>query len=61
MLLSGIVPRPDKLKGKATQVNKFLKNECSKRNICIINNSNINLRYHCDQSGIHLIKVEPIG
>ena len=61
ILISGIVPRRDKLKGKATQVNKFLKNECSKRNICFINSSNINPRYHCDQSGIHLIKAEPTG
>ena len=54
ILISGIVPRRDKLNAKAAQVNSFLKNECGKRNICFINNSNINPRYHCNQSGIHL-------
>ena len=43
ILISGIFPRQDKLNAKAAQVNSFLKNECGKRNICFINNSNINL------------------
>ena len=34
----------------------FVKNECDKRNICFINNSNVNPTYHCDQGGIHLNK-----
>ena len=54
ILISGIFPRQDKLNAKAAQVNSFLKNECGKRNICFINNSNINPRYHCNQIGIHL-------
>ena len=54
ILISGIVPRRDKLNAKAAQVNSFLKNECGKRNICFINNSNINPRYHYNQNGIHL-------
>ena len=29
-----------------------------KRNICFINNSNINSRYHWNQGGIHLNKSE---
>ena len=44
----------DKLNAKAAQVNSFLKNEYGERNICFINNSNINPKYHCNQSGIHL-------
>ena len=43
IFISGIVPRRDKLNMKAALVNSFLKNECGKRNICFINNSNINL------------------
>ena len=54
ILISGIVPRRDKLNVKAAQVNSFLKNECGKRNICFINNPDINPRCHCNQSGIHL-------
>ena len=50
IIISGIVPRLDKLNAKAAQVNSFLKNECGKRNICFTNNSNINL-------GITVIKV----
>ena len=55
-LISGIVPRLDKLNAKAAQVNGFLKNDCGKRNICFINRSNVNPRYHCNQSGTHLNK-----
>ena len=54
ILITGIVPRRDKLNTKAAQVNNFLKNECGKRNICFIKSSNINPRYHFNQSGIHL-------
>ena len=53
ILISGIDQRRSKLNAKAAQVNSFLKNECGKRNICFINNSSINPRYHCNQSGIH--------
>ena len=56
ILISGIVPRRDKLNAKAAQVNSFLKNECGKRNICFINNYNVNPKYHCKQGGIHLNK-----
>ena len=54
ILISGIVPRRDKLNAKAAQVNSFLKNESGKRNIFFTNNSNINSRCHCNKSGIHL-------
>ena len=43
VLVSGIVPRSDKHNAKAIEVNRHLKNECRKRNICFISNSNINL------------------
>ena len=56
ILISEIVPPRDKLSAKATQVNSFLKNECGKRNICFINNYNVNPKYHCKQGGIHLNK-----
>ena len=53
ILVSGIVPRRDKLNTKATQINIHLKNE-HKRNICFIDNSNIDPRYNCNRGGIHL-------
>ena len=31
-----------------------MKNECRKRNICFISNSNINPKYDCNKSGLHL-------
>ena len=54
VLISGIIPRSDKLNPKATEVNRHLKNECRKRNICVISNLNINPKYDCNKSGIHL-------
>ena len=36
VLVSGIIPRSDKLNAKATEVNKHPKNECCKRNISFI-------------------------
>ena len=56
ILVSGIVSRRDKLNTKATQINIHLKNE-HKRNICFIDNSNIDPRYNCSRGG----KVEPIS
>ena len=55
ILVSGIVSRRDKLNTKATQINIHLKNE-HKRNICFIDNSNIDPRYNCSRGGIHLNK-----
>ena len=54
VLVSGTIPRSDKLNAKATEVNKHLKNECRKGNICFISNSNINPKYDCNKSGLHL-------
>ena len=55
ILVSGIVPRRDKLNTKATLINIHLKNE-HKRNICFIDNSNIDPKYNCNRGGIHLNK-----
>ena len=54
VLVSGITHRSDKLNAKAIEVNRHLKNECRKRNICFIGNSNINSKYDCNKSGPHL-------
>ena len=53
VLVFSIVPCSEKLNGKAIEVNRHLKNECSKRNICFISNSNINPKYDCNKSGLH--------
>ena len=52
---SGIFPRRHELNAKTAQ---FSKNECGKRNVCFIKNSNIKPRYHCNLSGIHVSKSE---
>ena len=54
VLISGIIPRSDKLSPKATEINRHLKNECRKRNICFISNLNVNPKYDCNKSGLHL-------
>ena len=54
VLVSGIIPHSDKLNANAIEVNRHLKNECRKRNICFISNSNINPKYDCNKSGLHL-------
>ena len=54
VLVSCVIPRSDKLNAKAIEVNRHLKNECRKRNICFISNSNINPKYDCNKSGLHL-------
>ena len=52
VLVSDIIPRSDKL--NAIEVNRHLKNECRKRNICFISNSNINPKYDGNKIGLHL-------
>ena len=47
VLVSGIIPHSDKLNANAIEVNRHLKNECRKRNICFISNSNINPKCNC--------------
>ena len=53
-LVSVIIPRSGKRNAKTTEVNKHLKNECRKRNICFISNSNINPKYDCNKRGLQL-------
>ena len=36
------------------EVNRHLKSEFHKRNICFSSNSNINSKYDCNKSGLHL-------
>ena len=54
VLVPGIVPRSDKRNARAIEVNRHLKNECRKTNICFISNLNINPKYDCNKSGLHL-------
>ena len=54
VLVSVIIPRSDKLNAKAIEVNRHLKNECRKRNICFISNSNVNPKYNYNKRGLHL-------
>ena len=54
VLGSGIISRSDKLNAKAIELNSHLKNKCCKRNISFISNSNINPKYDCNKSGLHL-------
>ena len=54
VLVSGIVPRSDRLEEKASNVNKFLKNECSVRNICFIHGKRMSPRFHCNRNSLYL-------
>ena len=45
VLVSPIITLSDKPNTKAIEVNRHLKNECRKKNICFISNSNINSKY----------------
>ena len=54
LAISGIVPRGDQLNNIACEVNNILKEECGKRNISFLDNSNINTRYHLNYSRLHL-------
>ena len=54
VLVSGKIPRSGKLNAKAIKVNRHLKNECRKRNVCFISSSNINPKYGYDKSDLHL-------
>ena len=54
--MTGILPHCNKIDAKATEVYIRLNNECNKRNVCFIDNANINSRYNCNKSGIYLSK-----
>ena len=54
VMISGIVPRRDKLNDKGMEVNKCVFSFCSEHNIHFIDNSNINIKTHINTSGLHL-------
>ena len=53
-MVSGLVPRRDKLHGKGKEVNKLLQSLCISKKLFFIDNSNINPEYHLNNSGLHL-------
>ena len=54
VIVSGLVPRGDFLNGKATEVNKVLKQLCQSKNLKFIDNSNIDPSIHLNRSRLHL-------
>ena len=54
VMISGLVPRGDSLNGKATEVNKLLKQICISKNLKFIDNSNIDPSIHLNCSRLHL-------
>ena len=46
VILSAIVPRGDKLKEKAEEVNNLLEKACYQKQIGLIKHSNINIKRH---------------
>ena len=54
VLVSGIIPHRDRLNAKAIEENRHRRKEYRKRNICFISNSNIDPKYDCNKSGLHL-------
>ena len=54
IMLSGIIPRRDKLNGKGKLVNDCLQTLCAENNFHFIDNSNINAHTQLNNSGLHL-------
>ena len=54
VMVSGILPRRDKLDHKGKQVNESLKSLCSDFNFYFIDNDNISKDSHLNNSGLHL-------
>ena len=54
IMISGIVPRRDSLNNKGKQVNNHLKMLCRERNICFINNDNVDPNLYLNNGGLHL-------
>ena len=54
VLVSGTELCSDKLNVKGIEINRYLKSECRIRSICFISNSNINPKYDCSKSALHL-------
>ena len=55
VIISGIVPRGDNLKGKAEAVNELLKRKCVETNVAFIDHENIDI-YKLNGSKLHLNK-----
>ena len=55
VIISGIVPRFDNLKGKAEAVNELLKRKCADSNLPFIDNNNIK-ENNVNRSKLHLNK-----
>ena len=53
-MISGLVPRRDKLNDKGNLVNDDLKSLCAENNFHFIDNSNISVNTHLNNSGLHL-------
>ena len=51
--ISGLLPRNDRFKLQASNVNKHLKQMCSGRNIGFIDNSNLDPQAHLNRSRLH--------
>ena len=54
VMVSGLVPRGDRLNAKANEVNKVLTSLCADDNLYFIDNWNIDARKHLDFKGLHL-------
>ena len=54
VIISGIVPRRDKLNDKGMEVNKYLIALCNSCNFYFLDHSNVNKETHLNTSGLHL-------
>ena len=52
--ISGVVPRNDNFKNKATEVNKELFKMCKKEKLLLVDHSNINSKTHMNRCKLHL-------
>ena len=54
IMISGIIPRLDRLDTKGSKVNNILKTLCIEKNIHFISHSNISSAHHLNAGGLHL-------
>ena len=54
IMISGIIPRRDRLNTKGSKVNDFLQTLCTINNIHFIKHSNISSTHHLNAGGLHL-------
>ena len=54
VMISGVIPRRDKLNDKGKEVNRLLSTWCFQNNFNFIDHSNIDIQKHLNYSGIHL-------